>query len=147
MTCDDGDPCTEDDGCDGAGGCAGVAMVCERPHTSGGVCQAGECQGFVCVAPWADCDGNFDNGCEVPVGVANQCDANGLNADGGCWTAYCGAGADPAKNFAGGFFCVSCSTCHAPEPGLWQWCNGSGNWYASEVGNCGKFEDLVCAPA
>jgi hypothetical protein len=59
------------------GGCGGVALDCERPHASGGVCQAGVCQGFECVAPWADCNGDWDDGCEVPTGVANQCDANG----------------------------------------------------------------------
>jgi hypothetical protein len=147
VGCDDEDPCTEDDACDGGGGCGGVALDCERPHASGGVCQAGVCQGFECVAPWADCNGDWDDGCEVPTGVANQCDANGLNADSGCWTAYCGSSEDPkAKNFAG-FFCYDCSNCHEPEPGLWQWCDhSSGNWYASEAGSCGKFEDLVCAP-
>lgn len=147
VGCDDGDPCTEDDACDGAGGCGGAALDCERPHASGGACQAGVCQGFECVAPWADCNGDWDDGCEVPTGVANQCDANGLNADSGCWTAYCGSSEDPkAKNFAG-FFCYDCSTCHTPEPGQWQWCDhSSGTWYGSEAGSCGKFEDLVCAP-
>jgi len=147
VLCDDGDACTEDDGCDGAGGCDGVVIDCERPHAGGGACAAGVCQGFECVAPWENCDGNWDNGCEVPTGVANQCDVNGLNPDGGCWTAYCGQSADPkAKNFAG-FFCYDCSTCHTPEPGSWQWCNHStGSWYASEAGSCGNFEDLVCGP-
>ena len=149
VVCDDGDPCSEDDACDGAGGCHGVAMVCERPHAGGGVCQGGVCQGFECVAPWADCDGNMDNGCEVPVGIANQCDANGLNADGGCWTAYCGNSADPkAKNFVDlGFFCYDCANCHAPAVGQWQWCNHTtGNWYASAAGFCGNSEDLTCGP-
>lgn len=148
VLCDDGDACTEDDGCDGAGGCHGVVIDCERPHAGGGACAAGVCQDFECVAPWENCDGNWDNGCEVPTGVANQCDVNGLNPDGGCWTAYCGQSADPkARNFAGSFFCYDCSTCHTPEPGLWQWCNHStGNWYASEAGSCGNFEDLVCGP-
>lgn len=145
--CDDGDACTQDDACDGAGGCAGVEIACERPHASGGVCQDGVCQGFACVAPWADCNGDWDDGCEVPTGVANQCDANGLNPETGCWTAYCGASDDPkARNFDG-FFCYHCSNCHAPAPGLWQWCSSTtGTWFASEPGQCGMFEDLVCGP-
>lgn len=147
VGCDDGDACTEGDVCDGAGGCQGAAISCERPHASGGVCEGGVCQGFVCVAPWADCDSDWDNGCEVPVGVANQCDAAGLNPEGGCWTAYCGQLDDAkARNF-GTFYCYDCSTCNTPAPGLWQWCNHTtGNWYPSEAGTCGKNEDLVCAP-
>ncbi len=35
--CDDGDPCTYDDTCDGAGGCAGIPIVCDDDD---GVCGA-----------------------------------------------------------------------------------------------------------
>lgn len=147
LACDDGDACTEADACDGAGGCAGAPIVCERPHASGGACEAGVCQGFTCTAPWDNCDGDWDNGCEVPVGVANQCDVNGLNPEGGCWTAYCGAsnGAN-ATNF-GSYHCQDCANCNTPGPGMWQWCNhDTGTWYAPAVGNCNASEDLVCAP-
>lgn len=147
VACDDGDACTADDACDGAGGCHGAPIACERPHTSGGACVGGVCQGFQCVAPWSDCDADWDNGCEVPTGVANQCDANGLNAESGCWTAYCGALDDAkARNF-GSYYCYDCPTCNTPMPGLWQWCNHTtGTWYPAEAGSCGASEDLVCAP-
>jgi hypothetical protein len=145
--CDDGDPCTADDVCDGDGVCGGgEAITCDAPpHASGGTCVNGECQGFKCESPWENCDGDWDNGCEVPTGIANQCDSGGLNPDGGCWTAYCGSSnADNAANF-GSYFCAGCSTCHVPAPGMAQWCNhDTGNWYEPEVNSCGMWEDLTC---
>ena len=145
--CDDGDGCTQGDVCDGAGVCQGAAIVCEAANASGGACVDGACAGFVCTAPYEDCDGDMSNGCEVPVGVANQCDAGGLNPDGGCWTAYCGSsGKAGATNF-GTYYCSDCSTCNTPGNGLWQWCNHStGNWYDPAAGSCGASEDLVCPP-
>ena len=145
SACDDGDACTEGDVCDGAGSCEGAPKTCEAEHATGN-CQDDGCK-FSCVAPYEDCDGDWGNGCEVPVGLANQCDVNGLNPDGGCWTAYCGS-SDSAKatNF-GSFYCSDCSTCNTPAANMWQWCNhGTGNWYPAESGNCGANEDLVCAP-
>ncbi len=43
--CDDGDPCTVDEQCDGLGGCAGLPMDCEDgdPCTDGDSCNDGEC--------------------------------------------------------------------------------------------------------
>lgn len=145
--CDDGDACTTDDACDGAGACVGAELECTRPNATGGACQGGTCQGFTCVAPWEDCDSDWDNGCEVPTGVPNQCDANGLNAEAGCWTAYCGSLNSPdAANF-GAYYCMDCANCHEPSPGQWQWCNhATGNWYAPAAGMCGASKDLVCAP-
>ncbi|HEY0136189.1 MAG TPA: hypothetical protein VGB85_19025, partial [Nannocystis sp.] len=143
--CDDGDPCTGSDLCDGAGACLGTPVVCEAANATGS-CQDGACQ-FACVAPYEDCDGDWGNGCEVPVGVANQCDLDGLNPDGGCWTAYCGSSGNAKASF-GTYYCTDCSNCHTPGDGLWQWCNhATGNWYPAASGTCAaKDEDLVCAP-
>lgn len=195
--CDDGDPCTEDDMCDGVGGCFGNELDCAGPNTTPGTCNAGTCQGTSCNAgfgdcngdmsdgcetpltsasdcggcgqactagahanascssgscerscqsPWENCDGDWGNGCEIPVGVPNQCDAGGLNPNGGCWTAYCGSSGGDAVNF-GTFFCADCATCHAPSGGMCQWCNHStGTWYPQEACACGGYLDLVCTP-
>ncbi len=147
ILCDDQDACTTGEKCDGGGTCGGgVTKECARPHTTGGKCVAGTCQGWKCVDPYEDCDNDMANGCEVPTGVANQCDAGGLNPN-GCWTAYCGALNDAkAKNF-GTYYCYDCANCNTPSPGQWQWCNHSnGQWYPPAAGNCGANEDLICAP-
>ncbi len=149
SACDDGDPCTDNDVCDSEGGCQGDLIDCSAPaHASGGSCVDGACQGFTCEAPWENCDGNWDNGCEVPVGVANQCDINGLNAENGCWTAYCGNSNDPKGYNFGDYYCFGCSTCHFASEGMIQWCNhDTGNWYPPEMNNsCGAYLDLVCGP-
>ncbi len=148
AACDDGDPCTEADVCDGDGGCAGAVIECATPpHASGGSCVDGACTGFACEDPWENCDGDWGNGCEVPTGIANQCDVNGLNPDGGCWTAYCGSLNDPKAHNFGDFYCYDCSTCHQAGEGMVQWCNhDTGNWYPPEPNSCGMWLDLVCAP-
>ncbi len=148
VACDDGDACTADDLCDGAGACQGGAvMACDAPNTTGGACQAGVCQGFQCVAPYDDCDGDMANGCEVPVGIANQCDVGGLTTSGGCWTAYCGtSNAAGVTNF-GTYYCSDCANCNTPSPGMWQWCNHkTGNYFSPASGSCGANEDIVCTP-
>ena len=146
--CDDGDPCTSGDSCDGMGVCvSGEAMDCSPPaHAQGGECVDGGCEGFTCVAPYENCDGDWDNGCEVPTGVANQCNQNGLTED-GCWTAYCGSSNDSKATNFGSFYCYDCSTCHVVGNNLVQWCeHATGDWYPPDAGGCGAYEDLVCAP-
>ncbi|HGG56433.1 MAG TPA: hypothetical protein ENK31_01415 [Nannocystis exedens] len=147
SACDDGDPCTDNDVCDGEGGCQGSMISCSPPaNASGGSCVNGTCQGFTCEAPWENCDGNWDNGCEVPTGVANQCDINGLNPEGGCWTAYCGNSNDPKGYNFGDYYCFACSTCQVAGD-LVQWCSpDTGNWYPPGMGSCGGYLDLVCGP-
>jgi hypothetical protein len=196
VLCNDSDPCTEDDMCDGAGFCVGNDLECSFPNTSGGVCNAGMCSGMTCLsgfddcngnpgdgcetalntagncggcgtscsagahatadcssgscqracqAPWDNCDGNWGNGCEIPTGIPNQCDANGLNAGSGCWTAYCGASASGNATNFGTFYCMDCATCHQPGGGTCQWCNHtSGTWYPQDVCACGGYLDLTC---
>jgi len=145
SACDDGDACTEGDACDGAGTCEGALKSCDAPHATGD-CQDGACQ-LSCVAPYEDCDGDLDNGCEVPVGVANQCDVNGLNAKGGCWTAYCGSSNTANATNFGSYYCSDCATCNPLGANLVQWCNhDTGNWYDPGAGGCGAYSMLVCAP-
>lgn len=195
--CDDADPCTEDDMCDGFGGCFGNDLECGGPNASGGTCVDGVCTGVSCDPGWGDCDGDpstgceaaltsadhcgncgapctagdnatadcstgtcertcdspyencdgdWQNGCEIPTGIPNQCDINGLNPDDGCWTAYCGQSADPdAVNF-GTWYCFECTTCHVPAAGSCQWCShADGRWYPAEADcACGAYEDLTC---
>ncbi len=195
--CDDDDPCTNGDVCDGSGHCIGQPSPCEAPHAQGGTCVDGLCGGLTCDvgfgncngdwsdgcelplddaancggcdmpcvagphgtascnagacelscdAPWADCDGDVTNGCEIPEGVANSCDAGGINMGGGCWTPYCGQSADPNATNFGTWYCMECSTCHVPAGGTCQWCNhATGLWYPAEAGcACGAYEDLAC---
>ena len=147
--CDDGEACTANDTCDGMGNCvAGEIIDCSPPaNAQGGACVNGACQGFECVAPYENCDGDWDNGCEIPTGVPNQCNDGGLTTE-GCGTAYCGSLDDPdyATNF-GSYYCYTCSNCHVVGGGQVQWCeHATGDWYPADVGACGSYEDLVCAP-
>ena len=54
---------------------------------------------------------------------------------------------DPeAVNF-GSWYCYECSTCQDAGGGNVQWCShDTGTWYPADVGGCGAYEDLVCAP-
>jgi hypothetical protein len=151
LTCDVGWGNCDDDwgnGCEAtlssAEHCGGCDTPCVAGPNASADCSTGTCQAS-CTAPWADCDGDIGNGCEIPDGVANTCDVNGLNMSGGCWTAHCGQSAvDGAVNF-GSWYCFECTTCHEPAAGQWQWCNHqTGNWYSPESVDCGNFLDLAC---
>jgi hypothetical protein len=153
MTCVAGfGDCNADmnDGCEtaltSASDCGGCGQACSAGAHATASCASGSCERS-CESPWDNCDGDWGNGCEIPVGIPNQCDAGGLNPNGGCWTAYCGnsASAD-AVNF-GTFFCADCATCHVPSAGACQWCNHStGTWYPQDACACGGYLDLVCTP-
>jgi hypothetical protein len=197
VACDDMDPCTDQDVCNGVGGCLGAAVGCMVPNGIGtcnagmcvaieceagwgdcnmqdadgcetaldsatdcgecgrsceagahgsAACAAGECT-LACDAPWEDCDGDASNGCEIPTGVPNQCDANGLNATSGCWTAHCGSSNNAAARNFGSWFCFECTTCHVPGAALCQWCShDTGTWYPADECPCGTYEDLECNP-
>lgn len=147
--CDEG--CEGGGFCDAMGNCICTTNACDVTCTAGpnatAVCEAnGECT-RACEPPWENCDGDWSNGCEVPVGVTGVCDAGGLTADGGCWTAFCGESqAAEAHNFEH-YYCVSCSTCNVPAEGMCRWCNrDTGNWYAADACSCGEHEDLACMP-
>lgn len=138
------------DGCETALSSATDCGACGQPCTAGpnatANCSSGSCE-RACQSPYENCDSDWGNGCEVPTGVPNQCDAGGLNPNGGCWTAYCGnSGSAQATNF-GTFYCVDCATCHSPSGGACQWCNHtSGTWYPQDACACGGYLDLVCVP-
>jgi len=138
--------------CDATGNCICVedcAATCTAGPNATAMCDdAGMCV-RACTAPFDNCDGDWTNGCEVPVGVPHQCDVNGLNAEGGCWTAYCGE-SDAAGTFNfGTYHCVDCSTCGVPSAGQCHWCNhDNGNWFPTEACSCGpEFENVACGPA
>ncbi len=144
------DDCNGDmsDGCERELGtdsdCGSCGDACSAGANATGSCSGGTCQ-FQCQAPWDNCDGDWTNGCEIPVGVPHQCDSNGINLAGGCWTAYCGnSNAAAATNF-GTYHCMDCSTCRSPAAGQCQWCDhGSGNFFPADTCSCGGFEDLAC---
>lgn len=151
LVCDPGfGNCDDDwaDGCetalDSASDCGGCGVPCVAGPNASASCSGGTCQRS-CTSPWANCDDDWDNGCEIPDGVPNTCDADGLNMSGGCWTAHCGqSAASTARNF-GTWYCLECTTCHAPSAGVCQWCDhGSGNWYPTDACVCGGYEDLAC---
>lgn len=190
--CDDGQPCTVSDACDGEGVCMGMDLDCGMGQCIDGECidkgcpkgfadcngesgdgcevQLGtdsDCAGcgdacvaganadvscnegtceFQCQSPWDNCDGDWTNGCEIPVGVPHQCDDQGINLTTGCWTAYCGNSMAAGVTNFGTFYCMDCSTCRSPIAGQCQWCNHTtGEFYPLDTCACGAAEDLACS--
>jgi hypothetical protein len=130
--------------------CGGCDDACDGgDNVASASCNGGTCS-IQCVAPFEDCDADASNGCEIPTGVPNRCDANGLN-DNGCWTAHCGnSNHVDARNF-GTWFCFECTNCTEMGTGLVAWCShSSGLWFPTEEGTCMvdtvDFTDLVCVP-
>lgn len=124
--------------------CGGCGDACLAGDNASASCNAGVCD-YQCQAPFDNCDGDWLNGCEIPVGVPHQCDAQGINPTTGCWTAYCGNSANPDATNFGSFYCMDCSTCRSPAAGQCQWCNHtSGEFYRLDTCGCGEFEDLAC---
>jgi hypothetical protein len=198
VPCNDGDDCTDQDVCNGMGGCLGAEVDCMFEHGSS-ACVAGGCAPIECDDGWGDCNGDevdgcetplntaadcgacgascsvgpnatascddagqctqsceapyencdddWTNGCEIPTGTPNQCDAGGLNPSTGCWTAHCGSSNNPdARNF-GTWFCFECTTCNVPSAGNCRWCSHeTGTWFPQDACACGGYEDLVCSP-
>jgi hypothetical protein len=123
--------------------CAGCGDACGNADNATGSCSAGACQ-YQCQAPYENCDGNWANGCEVPVGVEHSCSQAGLDPD-GCWTPYCGNSADPNATNFGTYYCMDCPTCRVPSAGQCQWCDHStGIFYPQAACSCGSYEDLAC---
>jgi hypothetical protein len=123
--------------------CTGCGDACSGPANATASCSAGACQ-FQCQAPYDNCDGDWGNGCEVPVGVEHSCSQSGIDAA-GCWTAYCGASGDTSATNFGTYYCVDCPTCHVPSAGQCQWCNHTtGTFYPQDACACGTYEDLAC---
>ncbi|KYF77810.1 hypothetical protein BE11_40005 [Sorangium cellulosum] len=72
-----------------ADNCGGCGQKCALPHATA-ECQGGACKVKACEAPYADCDGDPENGCEVntstDAGHCGGCDALCPAANG---EAYC----------------------------------------------------------
>lgn len=115
------------------------------PHVEATSCDAGTCT-IACEDPWEDCNGDLEDGCEIPTGVPNQCDSGGLNADNGCWSAHCGRSSNPdAVNFDG-WFCFECTTCQLAGDNQCQWCSHStGRWFPTNSCDCADTpDDCLC---
>ncbi len=176
ASCDPQDACISEAKCDANHKCVGKTIDCQKPHTLGGTCVAGSCQGYQCEAgyadcnqswadgceekvtstmncgkcgnacpsapnattecqndkcvlkcksPYEDCDGVFNNGCEIPVGVANTCSVQGLLPFDGstppCGTAYCGSSTKSFSTNFGTWFCTYCEHCYMFSNGG-SWC-------------------------
>lgn len=133
-----------DNGCETAldtpSHCGSCTNACAAVANGSPTCTGGTCT-VKCTAPYQDCDGKYDNGCEIPVGQANSCDRNGLAAFSGakppCGTPYCGSGtaSNGVQNF-GSWYCSFCDHCTIFSDG------GSYCLYASDTGN---FSGVRCA--
>jgi hypothetical protein len=159
WTCDSGyADCNTDwsDGCEISLKTAQHCGACNTPCTVGAhataSCSTGTCT-RTCTAPWQNCDNDWANGCEIPAGVANQCNDTGLNTSTACGTAYCGTGSGSNAHNFGTWYCKYCSTCHEVAAGsawcLWSVNGGTGNWSTATPSCsscCGSYEDTVCAP-
>ena len=148
-----GESCTDDcpagGFCDAAGQCICAAGGCEDTcvageHATATCDESGECI-RECEPPYENCDGDWSNGCEIPVGVPGVCDAAGINLESGCWTAWCGASDAPEATNFGTFYCSDCSTCRE-DGGQCQWCNhDTGQWYPAEACTCDpEYHDVAC---
>ena len=125
--------CNEDwsDGCeasltDDKDSCGGCDHACPAPPHAVATCVGGAC-GHACVTPYQDCNGLVADGCEIPVGVANSCDRQGLTsfsaaakATPGCGTPACGAGGGQDASF-GSWHCSFCEHCQLFADGG-SWC-------------------------
>src|SRR3989339_1544499 len=69
--------------------CNSCNDTCETYPNSTPECKSGNCS-IACTTPYADCDADKTNGCEIPINTPNVCDSAGLNSSTGCGTAYCG---------------------------------------------------------
>ena len=96
--------------------CGGCKTACGAVANGTAACVNSKCT-VKCTAPYQDCDGKYDNGCEIPVGQGNACDGNGLASFSGtkppCGTPYCGSAtaSDAVVNF-GTWYCSFCDHCY-----------------------------------
>jgi len=135
--------------------CGGCASPCPAvPNASIG-CVGGSCAPG-CIAPYADCNNDPSDGCEIPVGVPDSCGPGGLStfsasagATPGCGTAYCGSGGQGAVSF-GSWYCSFCAHCEKFSDG-YAWCiPATGLYSAQRCTKCCKPNDptfpAVCQP-
>jgi len=69
--------------CDGKGGCKGSTKTCAAPHTTGGTCVGGACQGYRCASGWGNCNGAWSDGCETPLKTTAHCGSCSRSCQGG----------------------------------------------------------------
>lgn len=125
--------------------CGGCGISCTAGAHATASCSSGSCQRS-CVSPYENCDNNWTNGCEIPTGVVNQCDAYGLNSSDGCWTAWCGQSSDSdAFNMSGNWYCAKCSNCEESGSQC-HWCSPTeGIWFPFATCGCSNYP-VVCGP-
>jgi hypothetical protein len=145
---------TWEDGCETAltsvEHCGSCTVKCPSGAHSTATCSGGKC-GLKCDSPYADCDGNAANGCEIPVGKANVCNRSGLASFSGttppCGTAHCGPGSGSNVKSFGSWHCTFCEHCHKFSNG-YSWCLGGddGNFSPSRCASCCNdgLTDKVC---
>lgn len=126
--------------------CGGCGIPCSAGANATASCSTGTCQRS-CVSPHENCDNDWSNGCEIPTGVVNQCDAVGLNSSTGCWTAWCGQSGDSnAFNMSGNWYCAKCANCEEDGSVSCHWCSPTqGVWYPWDVCGCTNYP-VVCGP-
>jgi hypothetical protein len=154
WTCDSGyDNCNADwaDGCEislkTTAHCGACNTTCTVGAHATASCATGSCVRS-CTAPWQNCDNDWANGCEIPVGQAVQCDSAGLNATSGCGTAYCGTSSSADAHNFGTWYCIWCSTCHHFTDG-YSWClKPAYQWSSDRCASCCATADVdkVCGP-
>lgn len=118
LSCDDGDPCTLDDACDGAGACAGGAP---KDCDDGVACTTDACAAGVCTHDGDDAacsDGLYCNGVEACTALGCTpgtlvCDSGTVcdEATDGCVTPDCLQDADCPSTPCTFAVCVAPGTC------------------------------------
>ena len=73
TACATNDPCSSAGKCDSAGKCSGTKLDCSKPHSSGGTCVKGVCQGYQCAGNWGNCNSSWSDGCEVDLTGTGHC--------------------------------------------------------------------------
>lgn len=81
--------------------CGTCKMLCPGGMNTDGVCASGKC-GFACIAPFAACDGDLKNGCEVNTdtdakncGFCKNACPSGPNGTAACQLGACGFSCTP----------------------------------------------------
>jgi hypothetical protein len=127
--------------------CGECGKTCKDRAQATGQCVNGTCT-LQCNGNYKDCDNNYDNGCEIPEGVANSCSERGLASSGDpCGTAYCGFSFSSDVKLFGTWYCSFCLHCfknHDDIFGCVWHPDGEGLFY-NVSGSCPQPEkDKVC---
>ncbi len=116
-----------DDGCEtdltSTTNCGKCGNKCGSVDNATVKCTSSKCA-LTCKAPYKDCDGIYNNGCEIPAGMANRCNKKGLALFSG-GTPPCGLMIDrksfivcrAIKETGFGLLASACLACHAGTGG------------------------------